>query len=292
MQSYKNLMLWSGDAAPSPAQLMTLYSTTSYGDSEAFFAKLQQLEEEQEENAEKEKESSKRKTGKKAALSEAQMILAAHNSLSPEQRCIGEFHWYQLITNAFLHGGIVHLLSNLLFLFIFGSRVNALIGNVQTLILYPILAVAGSVGHMLSVAGKPPLPLLGASGAIMGLAGMYLVLFPIHTVHMAAYMRLGLIGGFRLHMKIFALRGFWVVLFYIGLDVAFTILQLKSGTAHWAHLGGFIVGVSLALLLLVTRLINARGGDLLSVILGPRAWALIGKPNRRAAAPVSVPART
>ena len=51
--------------------------------------------------------------------------------------------------------------------------------------------------------------------------------------------------------------------------------------AHWAHLGGMLAGITIALLLLVTRLVNARGGDILSVTLGRHAWALIGRPRMR-----------
>ena len=123
-------------------------------------------------------------------------------------------------------------------------------------------------------------PMVGASGAIMGLAGMYFVLFPVHKVHMAAWARWGLAFGFRLSLKMWAVRGFWVVLFYIAFDVVATAVGTESSTAHWAHLGGFIVGAVIALILLLARLLNARGGDIMSVILGRYAWALIGRPNR------------
>jgi membrane associated rhomboid family serine protease/ribosomal protein L40E len=200
----------------------------------------------------------------------------------------GEYHPYQLITCAFLHGGPIHLAGNMLFLMVFGSRINALIGNFLTLLLYPILAMAASTAHMIATAAEPLTPALGASGAVMGLAGMYLVLMPTPKVHMAAWARwglvFGLIGvffcGFRLSLKLFAVRGFWVVLFYIAFDVLYTVLGLKDNVGHWAHLGGFLSGMAIGLILLFARLINARGGDLVSVILGKRAWALVGKPNR------------
>jgi membrane associated rhomboid family serine protease len=213
-----------------------------------------------------------------AALSN-QQLLTAYEALTPEQQCFGRFHWYQLITYALLHGGIMHLAGNLIFLFVFGSRVNALIGNLYTAILYPILAVIAGIAHQISVRSDPPMPMLGASGAIMGLAGMYLVFFPVNKVHMAFWLRLGLLYRFRLFLKLFALRGFWVVLFYIASDVIFTSLQMKDNVAHWAHLGGFIAGVVFALALLFARQVNARGGDMVSVLLGRRAWALVGKPK-------------
>jgi membrane associated rhomboid family serine protease/pSer/pThr/pTyr-binding forkhead associated (FHA) protein len=188
----------------------------------------------------------------------------------------GQFHAYQLITAAFLHAGILHLAGNLVFFLVLGSRVNALIGNILTLALYPVLAIAASLVDMAAMAHEPLHPSLGASGAIMGLAGMYLVLMPFPKIHMAVWLRV-----FRLYVRLFAIRGFWVVLFFIGFDVFYTAIGLKDNVGHWAHLGGFLAGVALAILLLCSRVVNARGGDLISVILGRRAWALIGKPNRR-----------
>ncbi len=199
--------------------------------------------------------------------------------LAEHQAEAGAYRPHQLLTYAFLHGGLMHLAGNMLFLFVLGSRVNALIGNVWTAVTYPILAVAGGLAHMWASRSEMIHPMIGASGAVMGLAGMYLILFPVHRVHMAVWARLGLIAGFRLAFKLFEMRGFWVVLFYISFDVIFTLLRARDGVAHWAHLGGFGVGAALALLLLVARLVNARGGDLISVLLGQRAWAIVGRPR-------------
>jgi membrane associated rhomboid family serine protease len=203
----------------------------------------------------------------------------AREQLEAQYATVSEYHPYQLLTSAFLHGGLIHLAGNMLFLLVFGSRVNALIGNLWMLGLYPLFAIVSSIAHGISMAGGPPTPSLGASGAVMGLAGMYLVLFPVHRVHMALWMRWGLIGGFHLSLKSFAVRGFWVVLFYIAFDVVYTIFRLEDDVAHWAHLGGFIAGIATAAILLLARLINARGGDLFSVILGRHAWALVGRPR-------------
>ncbi len=190
------------------------------------------------------------------------------------------YHNSQLITHAFLHADPIHLAGNMLFLFVFGSRVNALIGNALTVALYPLLAVAAGLAHMAATANDDLGPMLGASGAVMGLAGMYLVFFPIHKVHMAAWWRWGLLGGFQLHLKIWSTRGLWVVMFYIAFDILYTSIGLEDDVAHWAHLGGFLTGVALAITLMAARLVNARGGDLLTLTLGRAAWAIIGKPNR------------
>jgi membrane associated rhomboid family serine protease len=192
-----------------------------------------------------------------------------------------ESYWYQGITSALLHDGVMHLVGNLLFLFVLGSRVNMLIGNVLTVLAYPLLAIGASLIQSIAQAEMPRTPALGASGAIMGLAGMYLVLFPATKVHMVAWWRWGLVNLFQLSMNIFPVRGFWVVAFYIALDVLFTALGAEDGVAHWAHLGGFLVGVGLALVLLVARVVDARGGDLLSLLAGQSAWLILGKPSAR-----------
>ena len=148
-------------------------------------------------------------------------------------------------------------------------------GNVAAAILYPLLAVAASLAEIASVAGSEPLPMLGASGAIMGMAGMYFVLFPVNRMHMAAWFR----WWFYFRMRIWTLRGFWVVLFYVAFDLLYLGIGAETGTAHWAHLGGFAAGAVIALALLFGRLLNAGGGDLVSVILGRHAWKLIGRPG-------------
>ncbi len=211
-------------------------------------------------------------------LSDKDIDAAVQMGLLDLEQQPGEYRPSQLITHALLHGGPVHLAGNLLFLMVLGSRVNALIGNVLTLILYPLLAVASGLAHVASTAGGALHPMLGASGAIMGLAGMYLVLFPVHKVHTAIWARWMIFG--ELHLKMFAVRGFWVVLYYIAFDVIYTVAGWQDNVAHWAHLGGFLTGAGVALVLLFSRLVNARGGDLLTAILGRHAWGLIGKPNR------------
>jgi len=216
----------------------------------------------------------------KSKLKDRELVTATYRALPEEEKAFCPFRWYQLITHAFLHGGILHIAGNLLFLLVFGSRVNALIGNIQTAIVYPLLAVAAGAAHLYFDDGLGPM--LGASGAIMGLAGMYVVFFPAHKVHMVSWIRFGLLAGFKLYFKVFAVRGFWVVLFYIAFDVGATLLQARDGVAHWAHLGGFGVGIVFALVLLLSRLVNARGGDVLSMVLGRYAWAMLGKPSGRA----------
>jgi membrane associated rhomboid family serine protease len=83
--------------------------------------------------------------------------------------------------------------------------------------------------------------------------------------------------------KTFRMSGFWLLVLWVGWnDLLPTLLsgtQTGDGVAHWAHLGGFISGVVLALALLIGRQVSAHGSDVLSMALGPTAWKLIGRPT-------------
>lgn len=259
MRSAKNLMLWGGDAKPDPQRIRMLYEHTNYGDAEAFYAKREAL---------------------KGTIPRRERDIAALNELTPAQSCFGEYRHVQLITHAFLHGGIIlHLAGNMLFFLVFGSRVNAAIGNILMVILYPILAIAAALTHLAMMGAEPPTAMLGASGAVMGLAGAYLLLYPAHKIYMVIWIR-WLFITFRLSFKCFAVRGFWVVLFYIMFDVIAVSFLLDTGTAHWAHIGGLVWGFIIAYGLLAGR-IAYSGGDMVSLVLGRHAWRIIGTPHSR-----------
>jgi membrane associated rhomboid family serine protease len=276
----RNSMLWAGTVTPAQIEnryeLLDLLARIKHRDLEsgegidigaftgpsadpgaaAFFAKRKELQ---------------------ATVARDQLTMAAYNALSDDQKCFGQFHCYQLITNIFLHGGYLHLLGNLLFLYVFGGRVNALIGNVLFAPLYLVLGMLASGVDYLATLHGPVVPTIGASGAIMGLAGAYFVFFPVQRVFMVIWLR---IFYFFLRWKVFRMRGFWLLVFWVGLnDVLPTVLQSRDHVAHWAHLGGFAFGAILALALLTFRLINAHGADILSVALGKHAWPILGKPG-------------
>ena len=255
MRTLKNQFLWAGDAKPDLEHISMFYQLSSFGDEKAFERKMFELS---------------------GTVPAEDLPSAALKALPKSQRAIGEFHWWQLITHAFLHGGILHLGGNLLFLLIFGSRINALIGQVGIIVLYPLLAVISGLAQMASMANQMPTMALGASGAISGLAGMYLVFFATAPVHVAGYLRIVL--WFR--MIVFKCRGFWILLFFTAFDVLYIVLGAETGVAHWAHLGGFIAGMTIAVTLMVTRGVNPHGSDLFSAVLGRFAWPIIGKPSQ------------
>ena len=259
MRSAKNLMLWGGDAEPNPQLIRVLYEHTNRGDKEAFYAKREAL---------------------KDTVPRRERDIAALNELTPEQSCFGEYRHVQLITHAFLHGGIIlHLAGNMLFFLVFGTRVNAAIGNILMVIMYPILAIAAALTYLAMLGARPPTAMLGASGAVMGLAGAYLLLYPVHKIYMVIWMRWMFIT-FRLSFKCFAVRGFWVVLFYIMFDVIAVGLGQNTGTAHWAHIGGLVWGFIIAYGLLAGRAAYS-GSDMVSLVLGKHAWRIIGTPHSR-----------
>lgn len=258
-RSMKNLMLWAGDVEPSAERIEMFYEWTNYGDSQAFDDKRNELA---------------------ATTAEDKLNQAAHKALSPEEQCFGQYRTSQLVTHAFLHGGILHLAGNMLFLLVFGSRVNSAIGNILTVVLYIVLGIGAGLAHIAMSGPQEPTPMLGASGAVMGMAGVYLLLFPIHKIYMTGWIRWGLLAGFHLSFKVWAWRGLWVVLFYIMFDVIAVCLVMESGTAHWAHIGGLVLGAVCAFILLVSRAVYS-GSDVVSLILGKYAWGLMGSPSSR-----------
>ncbi len=145
---------------------------------------------------------------------------------------------YTVLTSMFLHGGWMHLAGNMLFLWIFGDNMEDSFGHLPFLGFYLACGIAADV---IQVVSNPTsmVPVVGASGAIAGVLGGYLLLFP--------KARVDVIFIFIIFFKIFTLRA-WIVLgvwfamqFYNGLGTGAT----EGGVAYWAHTGGFIAGVLL-----------------------------------------------
>jgi membrane associated rhomboid family serine protease len=145
----------------------------------------------------------------------------------------------------FLHGGLLHLLGNMIFLWTFGNAVCAKVGNLVYIPLFLALGIAAAVTHNLVDAR----PAIGASGAINGIVGMYLVFYPRNNVT-CFYWLIFRIGTFYL-------SGFWVILLFFAFDV-WGASGGGGGTAYWAHIGGFVTGVTVATALLLTGLVEMR----------------------------------
>jgi len=151
-----------------------------------------------------------------------------------------------LITSMFLHGGLLHIGSNMLYLFIFGDNVEDRFGHVRFLVFYFICGIVAGITHIVVNAGSD-VPSIGASGAIAGVLAAYLRLFPHAQVR-----TLLLIGPFILIPRIAAafLIIFWFATqFLSGVMSLGATTEQTNGVAVWAHIGGFLCGLVLTELL-------------------------------------------
>lgn len=145
---------------------------------------------------------------------------------------------YTLISSMFLHGGFMHLAGNMLFLWIYGDNVEDTMGHGPFLVFYLICGVAASGFHILFDLNSP-VPLVGASGAIAGVMGAYLLLFPLAKIDIL----LILVVIFKVFpLPAWVVLGFWMVMQFIG---GFGSITEGGGVAYWAHVGGFIAGLIL-----------------------------------------------
>jgi len=143
-----------------------------------------------------------------------------------------------LIGHMWLHDGILHLLGNLLFLWLFGNAVCAKVGNKLFPIIYLGFGFAAAATHIIFHGS----PMLGASGAINGLVGMFLVFYPENEA--SAVFTL-----FFIYWRRFSVSSFWLILLWLVFDL-WGALKGIGGVAYFAHLGGFAAGVILAVFLL------------------------------------------
>jgi membrane associated rhomboid family serine protease len=146
-----------------------------------------------------------------------------------------------VITSMFLHGGFLHIASNMLFLFVFGPQVEALCGSLRFLAFYLLCGIAGDAAQV-AIGPGSHVPSLGASGAIAGVLGAYLVNFPFASVRTIVP-----IGCFPLFLRLPALVviGIWALVQFLN---GFGTLggraaESQGGTAYFAHIGGFCAGV-------------------------------------------------
>lgn len=145
-----------------------------------------------------------------------------------------------LITSMFLHGSWFHLGGNMLFLWIFGDNVEDLMGHLGFLVFYVMAGIAAVLTHIL-LDPNSSVPLIGASGAIAGVLGAYLVLFP--RARILSLVPFGLFSRFVYVPAIFFLP-FWFVLQLVS-GLGSIRAGESAGVAWWAHVGGFVAGVVL-----------------------------------------------
>lgn len=147
-----------------------------------------------------------------------------------------EVAFLPLLTSMFLHSGIMHILGNMLFLWIFGDNVEDFYGHFQYLIFYLVCGLGSDLLHILFYLHSS-LPALGASGAISGVMGAYAVLYPRSRI-------LTLVFIFLVPIPAIVILGLWFVLQFLS-GVSSLGMAATGGVAWWAHVGGFLLGMSL-----------------------------------------------
>jgi rhomboid family protein len=149
--------------------------------------------------------------------------------------------WSTLLTSMFLHGGWIHLGGNMLYLWIFGDNLEKVMGAVRFVIFYLACGLAASAAHIVFGAGSN-VPAVGASGAISGVLGGYLVLFPRNRVRVLTR------GGIA-HVPAIVVLGFWILIQLINGMGSMATTTETGGVAYMAHIGGFVAGLVLVKLM-------------------------------------------
>jgi len=156
--------------------------------------------------------------------------------------------YYSIFSSMFLHAGFMHIAGNMLFLWIYGDNLEDILGHVPFLAFYLVCGLLAAMAHILADSASP-VPTVGASGAIAGVMGGYLLLFPKARIDFL----LILVVFFRVFtLSAWMILGFW---FAIQLVQGTLMDQSGGGVAYWAHAGGFVAG-----LILITPIWLRLGG--------------------------------
>ena len=165
--------------------------------------------------------------------------------IAPGLACVVDnepINWFTPVLSIFLHGSWSHLLSNGLFFWVFGNNIEDVVGRGRFLLFFLICGAAAAAVHVL-VDPASIIPTVGASGAVSGIMGAYLVLYPRVRIRMFFY--------FLIFFKIIPLPAWVVLLWWLGIQILLGLPQLAAtgeatgGVAFWAHIGGFAAGVLL-----------------------------------------------
>lgn len=150
----------------------------------------------------------------------------------------GERSWFTPLSSMFLHGGWFHLIGNMWFLWVFGNNVEDSMGHFRYLFFYLLCGLAAATAQTW-VNPSSAIPMVGASGAISGVMGAYVVLYPKVRVHM-----LVILGIFitRIVVPAYLMLGYWFLLQLVGGGLT---SGAEGGVAFWAHAGGFVAGAVL-----------------------------------------------
>ncbi len=162
--------------------------------------------------------------------------------MSRETVCVlGAEAWYTPLTSMFLHGGWFHLIGNMWFLWVFGNNVEDSMGHGRFAGFYLLCGLAAAALQTF-LSPRSPIPMVGASGAISGVMGAYIVLYPTVRVHMLVVL---VIFVTRIVVPAYVMLGYWFLLQILGGLPG--LGSDRGGVAFWAHVGGFLAGMVLIL---------------------------------------------
>jgi len=164
---------------------------------------------------------------------------------------VGGSGWGSVLTSMFMHGGWLHLLGNMWFLWVFGNNIEDSMGHARFVAFYLIAGILASATHILSDPSSA-VPVVGASGAISGIMGAYLLLYPKVRVQTLVVLII-FIRIFRL--PAWVMLGYW---FLIQLGSGAASGGAQGGVAFWAHVGGFVAGLILIKPFAHRRLVEAK----------------------------------
>ena len=150
--------------------------------------------------------------------------------------------WATVFTSMFMHGGFMHIAGNMLFLWVFGDNIEDKLGHVKYLAFYILAGTAAALAQVL-VNPDSQVPMVGASGAIAGVLGAYLVFYTRSRIHTLVFL-----GFFVTHARVPAIFmiGFWALLQFFNGFISLGVQTSGGGVAYVAHIGGFVVGVGVA----------------------------------------------
>ena len=165
--------------------------------------------------------------------------------LGPGASCVLGYGptWLTPLTSMFLHGGWLHLIGNMWFLWLFGNNVEDSMGRAPFVLFY-LLSGLGAAATQTLLSPMSAIPMVGASGAISGVMGAYVILYPTVQVHMLIVL---VVFITRIVVPAYLMLGYW---FLLQLVQGAASVGSSGGVAFWAHVGGFITG---ALLIFVFR---------------------------------------
>jgi rhomboid family protein len=161
-------------------------------------------------------------------------------------------HVIPIFTSMFLHGGWLHLIGNMLFLFVFGRSIEDRFGHEKFLFIYFLGGLVAALTHIFFNAGSM-IPTIGASGAIAAVLGAYFVCYPGARITTLIYI---IFFFWKVEIPAVFILGYWFIIQFVAANFERLDIQsaTRGGTAWWAHVGGFAAGAALALILRPRRL--------------------------------------